>query len=233
MAVKVAKFGGSSVADVIQLRKIKEIIKSDPERRYIVVSAPGKRFSDDIKVTDMLYKCYEIASKDEDFGEIFEKICQRYNEIISELSLDLSLEDEYKKMWTDFKNHMGRDYAASRGEYLNGIILAKYLGYKFIDAAKVIHFDEKGNYDFEVLEAVDLKLAEIDEKCVFESDGYFSEYGVANPFVMEKRPIPMIYPGEETVLKPVKSGDGFVEYDAVDSFAGNVLYFGRMYYRFG
>lgn len=149
MGIKVVKFGGSSLADANQFKKVKNIITSDMERRYVVPSAPGKRFSDDIKVTDMLYKCYEIASKDEDFSEIFEKICHRYNEIIAELSLDLSLEDEYKKMWTDFKNHMGRDYAASRGEYLNGIILAKYLGYKFIDAAKVIHFDEKGNYDDE------------------------------------------------------------------------------------
>ena len=149
MGIKVVKFGGSSLADANQFKKVKNIIKSDVERRYVIPSAPGKRFSDDVKVTDMLYKCYETASKDEDFSGIFQQICRRYNEIIKELAIDLSLEDEYKKIAEGFKNHIGRDYAASRGEYLNGIILAKYLGYEFIDAAKVVHFDEKGNYDEE------------------------------------------------------------------------------------
>ncbi len=149
MGIKVVKFGGSSLADANQFKKVKNIIKADAERRYVIPSAPGKRFSDDIKVTDMLYKCYEIASKEEDFSGIFQQICERYNEIITELKVDLSLEDEYKKIAEGFKNHIGRDYAASRGEYLNGIILAKYLGYEFIDAAKVVHFDEKGNYDEE------------------------------------------------------------------------------------
>ena len=134
MGKKVVKFGGSSLADAKQFKKVAEIIKSDEKRCYVVPSAPGKRFDDDIKVTDMLYSCYEKASKDEDITEIFTIIKNRYNEIIKELNIDLSLEKEFDEISTFLKGKSGRDYAASRGEYLNGIILAKYLGFEFVDA---------------------------------------------------------------------------------------------------
>lgn len=146
MGVKVVKFGGSSLADANQFRKVAEIIKADPERKYVVPSAPGKRFSDDIKVTDMLYTCYEIASKKGDITEQFNKIKERYNEIISDLEITLSLDEEFGVIEHNLKAKSGRDYAASRGEYLNGIILAAYLGYEFIDAAEVIYFDENGSF---------------------------------------------------------------------------------------
>lgn len=146
MGVKVVKFGGSSLADAGQFRKVADIIKSDIKRKYVVPSAPGKRFSKDIKVTDMLYNCYETASKNGDFSGTFSKIKERYNEIISSLGIELSLEHEFAEIEHCLSGKSGRDYAASRGEYLNGIILAAYLGYEFIDAADVIFFDESGSF---------------------------------------------------------------------------------------
>ncbi len=145
--MKVVKFGGSSLADAAQFKKVAEIIHADKDRRYVVPSAPGKRFSDDIKVTDMLYVCYEKALRHENIDADFQKICDRYQGIIDELGLDLSLEQEFFYIKNSFMVRAGRDYAASRGEYLNGIILAKYLGFEFIDAADVIFFKENGSFD--------------------------------------------------------------------------------------
>ncbi|MBP1572533.1 MAG: aspartate kinase [Oscillospiraceae bacterium] len=145
--IKVVKFGGSSLASAEQFMKVASIIKADEARRYVVPSAPGKRFSDDTKVTDMLYGCYDLAAKGKAFDTEFEAIKERYYEIIKGLSLDLSLEDEFATIRACFIGKAGRDYAASRGEYLNGIILANYLGYDFIDSADVIFFDDAGRFD--------------------------------------------------------------------------------------
>lgn len=149
MGVKVVKFGGSSLADANQFRKVANIIKSDDKRRFVVPSAPGKRFSDDIKITDMLYTCYDLARNKQDFSKEFQVIKDRYNGIISDLGIDLSLENEFDIIESSLKARTGRAYAASRGEYLNGIILAKYLGFNFIDAAEVIFFDGTGNFMLE------------------------------------------------------------------------------------
>ena len=144
---KVVKFGGSSLASAEQFKKVGDIIRAEESRRYVVPSAPGKRFSDDTKVTDMLYKCYGSAIKEKKFNDQLEAIKGRYNEIIDGLGLDLSLDSEFDIIRENFGKKIGRDYAASRGEYLNGIIMAKYLGYEFIDAAEVILFDEEGHFD--------------------------------------------------------------------------------------
>lgn len=144
---KVVKFGGSSLASAEQFQKVGNIIRSDKQRRYVVPSAPGKRFKTDTKVTDMLYGCYDLAEADKDFGKELAEIKQRYQEIIDGLGLDLSLEKEFVAIEENFKAKAGSNYAASRGEYLNGIIMAKYLGYEFIDAAEVIFFDGDGSYD--------------------------------------------------------------------------------------
>lgn len=149
MQVKVIKFGGSSLADAEQFKKVADIIHEDPARRYVVPSAPGKRFKDDTKVTDMLYACFEKAMKGEDFDEDFAKIVDRYEAIISGLGLTLDMTKEYDRIKAAFMHQPGRDYAASRGEYLNGIILANYLGFDFIDAASVIFFQDNGSYDSE------------------------------------------------------------------------------------
>jgi len=144
---KVVKFGGSSLASAEQFKKVGEIIRSDSERKLVVPSAPGKRNNKDTKVTDMLYACYETAEKEEDFKGQLKAIKARYEEIINGLSLTLSLDSEFKKIEANFKKKAGKDYAASRGEYLNGIIMAHYLKYTFIDAAEVIFFDENGDFD--------------------------------------------------------------------------------------
>ena len=144
---KVVKFGGSSLASADQFKKVGNIIRADLERKFVVPSAPGKRYSSDTKVTDMLYGCYDLADKDKDFSAELNAIKARYQEIIDGLELDLSLEDEFAVLEKNFKEKAGKDYAASRGEYLNGIIMAAYLGYEFVDAAEVIRFYENGEFD--------------------------------------------------------------------------------------
>ena len=144
---KVVKFGGSSLASAEQFKKVSDIIHSDRERRYVVPSAPGKRFPEDTKVTDMLYACYDLAETDQDFEEALLAIEMRYNEIIQGLGLSLCLEEEFETIRKNFREKAGSNYAASRGEYLNGIILAAYLDFTFIDAAEVICFDEEGVFD--------------------------------------------------------------------------------------
>ncbi|MDO4299266.1 MAG: aspartate kinase [Lachnospiraceae bacterium] len=146
---KVVKFGGSSLASAEQFRKVGEIIHADRDRRYVVPSAPGKRFSGDTKVTDMLYDCYNTASASSDISAKINAIHARYQEIIDGLGLELSLDDEFQEIKAAFENQAGSDYAASRGEYLNGIVMAAYLGYEFVDAAEVICFDEDGVFDDE------------------------------------------------------------------------------------
>ncbi len=147
--VKVVKFGGSSLASAEQFKKVGNIIRADESRKYVVPSAPGKRFSDDIKVTDMLYKCYAEAEEGKNFDKTLKAIKDRYNEIIKGLGLKITLDEQFETIKKNFAARVGKDYAASRGEYLNGIIMAEYLGYEFIDAATVICFDKNGEFDSE------------------------------------------------------------------------------------
>ena len=146
---KVVKFGGSSLASAEQFKKVGEIIHAEKERKFVVPSAPGKRDPDDTKVTDMLYACYALAEEGKDFKAELQAIKERYQEIIDGLELNLSLEDEFKIIEKNFKEKAGDNYAASRGEYLNGIIMATYLGFEFVDAAEVILFDQNGEFDSE------------------------------------------------------------------------------------
>lgn len=164
--VKVVKFGGSSLASAEQFAKVGDIIRADETRKYVVPSAPGKRNSKDTKVTDMLYACYALAEAGEDFRVALMKIKDRYDSIINGLQLTLSLEEEFKNISAQFKAKVGTDYAASRGEYLNGIIMAKYLGYDFVDAAEVIFFDENGIFDAEKTDKVLSKRLEQTEAAV-------------------------------------------------------------------
>ena len=145
--INVVKFGGRSLASAEQFAKVGKIIRSDAERKYVIPSAPGKRNDKDTKVTDMLYACYALAEQEEDFRVQLMKIKERYDSIINGLNLKLSLEEEFKKIAENFKEKVGVDYAASRGEYLNGLIMANYLGYEFVDPAEAIFFDENGEFD--------------------------------------------------------------------------------------
>lgn len=149
MRIKVAKFGGSSLADVEHFRQVEKIVRADPDRRFVIVSAPGKRFSADTKVTDMLYACYEKIRNGQNIDEIFSKICERYNSIIEGLGLDFNISGALEYVKNAMLHHSGEDFAASRGEYLNGMILAKYLGFDFIDAENVIFFKNDGTFDEE------------------------------------------------------------------------------------
>lgn len=167
MANKVVKFGGSSLADAEQFRKVAAIIKSDSKRRYVVPSAPGKRFSEDIKVTDMLYKCCELAGSGVDFTDDFQMIKDRYNGIIADLGININLDAEFDTITSELKNRPARDYAASRGEFLNGKILAAYLGFNFVDAADVIVFDTKGRLLLdETVKAVRSRLKGLDNAVI-------------------------------------------------------------------
>ena len=149
MKVKVVKFGGSSLADAEHFKQVASIIKADSQRRYVVPSAPGKRFKEDIKVTDMLYECYEKIRNHESIDEIYAKISERYNSIIAGLGLDFDISGELEYVKSAMMHRSGRDFAASRGEYLNSLILAKYLKFDFVDAENVIYFKDNGTLDEE------------------------------------------------------------------------------------
>ncbi|MDL2258234.1 aspartate kinase [Eubacteriales bacterium OttesenSCG-928-K08] len=150
MKVKVAKFGGSSLADAAQFRKVKAIMDADPQRIFLVPSAPGKRSYKDEKITDLLYKCQKLAAVGEHFEEIFDVIAERYIEIAHELELEIDIRKHLQIVWSKIKNGASADYAASRGEYLSGLLLADYIGFEFVDAATIVRFDENGKFDSEV-----------------------------------------------------------------------------------
>ena len=147
--IYVAKFGGSSLANAAQMRKVKDIVLADERRRYVVPSAPGKRSDNDIKVTDMLYDFKSCAESGVGVEDAFEKIKRRYVQIRNDLKLEIKIEDYLDEVKKDVLNGASNDYTASRGEYLNGLLLADYLGYEFVDAADVIFFDENDELDVE------------------------------------------------------------------------------------
>lgn len=146
MGLIVAKFGGTSLADSFQLEKVKKIIESNPDRRYVVPSAPGKRFSEDNKVTDLLYLCKTHIEHNVPFDQVFQVICDRYISIAYNLKLNIDLQPYFNEIRQNMINGESADYIASRGEFLNGLLLSKYLGFEFIDSKDVIHFDERGRF---------------------------------------------------------------------------------------
>ena len=147
--VKTVKFGGSSLADAAQFQKVKDIILSDPSRRYVVVSAPGKRYKGDDKITDLLYECQSLAKSGASFSHVFGRIERRYLQIRDRLGLKTDIESKLSDIYHVIENGTSPDYAASRGEYLNALLMADYLGYPFVDAAELICFHEDGSYDDE------------------------------------------------------------------------------------
>ncbi|MDD6042971.1 MAG: aspartate kinase [Eubacteriaceae bacterium] len=144
MGLKVAKFGGSSVADGIQLTKIKDIIQADPEKRYIVVSAPGKRFDGDSKITDLLYLCKTHMEHNLPYEQIFQVIEDRFVAVALNLGVDTDLQSHFDVIRDQLKSGCSADYIASRGEYLNAVLIAAFLGFDFVDAEGLIRFDSRG-----------------------------------------------------------------------------------------
>ena len=161
MGLKVAKFGGSSVADALQIEKIKNIIENDGDIRYVVVSAPGKRFSDDSKVTDLLYLCKTHIEHKIPYQQIFQVIRDRFMAVKVNLGVDVNLSSEFEEIQKNLEEGASADYIASRGEYLNAMIIAAYLGYDFVDAASMVRFDDKGRFMEELTNTeIKKKLAE-------------------------------------------------------------------------
>lgn len=147
MGIKVAKFGGTSVADAIQLEKVKNIVLSDPERRYVVVSAPGKRYQEDNKVTDLLYLVKTHIEHNVPYDQVFQVIADRFTSIAANLRVDVhKIMEELDQIKTNLKDNVTADYIASRGEYLTAMIMAEYLGFDFVDTAGLVLFDKKGRY---------------------------------------------------------------------------------------
>ena len=146
MGVKVAKFGGSSVADALQIGKIKNIIENDADIHYLVVSAPGKRFSDDSKVTDLLYLCKAHIEHNLPYQQIFQVICDRFMAVEVNLGVSVGLKEEFEEIRKNLEAGSSADYIASRGEHLNAMLIAAYLGFDFVDSSRIIRFDEKGRF---------------------------------------------------------------------------------------
>ena len=150
----VAKFGGSSLSNGDHFQKVKEIVTSDERISFVIPSAPGKRFDNDEKVTDLLYECYAASSAGESIDDLFDSVTSRYDSIIADLGIDLDLTEEYTHIKWAIMHHAGRDYAASRGEYLNGIILAAFLDFDFVDPAPYIKFADDGLFESEITDSL-------------------------------------------------------------------------------
>ncbi|NFH91386.1 aspartate kinase [Clostridium botulinum] len=163
----ITKFGGSSLADAVQFRKVKNIITANKSRKYIVPSAPGKRTSKDSKITDLLYLCHSHINAGISLDDVFDHVKKRYIGIVTDLELDLNIQSHLDIIKKDLEEGASNDYAASRGEYLNAIILSKYLGFEFVDAKDVIKFNTDGclNYN-ETLTLLKEKLSSIDKAVI-------------------------------------------------------------------
>ena len=145
----VTKFGGSSLADAGQFRKVKDILLLDEARQYVIPSAPGRRFKDDDKVTDLLYRCHKQKSAGEDYQDTFDLIAARYMDIAEELGLHVDLGAALDEVNEKIDAGANADYCASRGEYLNGLLLADFMGWRFMDAAEAVKFTADGAFDAE------------------------------------------------------------------------------------
>ena len=146
MGIKVAKFGGSSAADVIQIRKLKEIIEKDPDRKYVIVSAPGKRFEEDNKMTDLLYLCYTHLEHNLPYDQLLQVVQDRFTSTAINLGAPINFSEDFEEIRKKANEGCSKDYMASRGEYLSAKLIASYLGYDFVDTAGLILFDEKGKF---------------------------------------------------------------------------------------
>lgn len=174
MGIKVAKFGGSSVADAIQLAKTKDIILADPERRYVVVSAPGKRYNEDNKITDLLYLLKTHMEHNLPYEQVFQVICDRFTAMALNLGAQVDLTKEFAAIIEKMRAGASADYIASRGEYLNAMITAAYLGFDFVDAAVMVHFDENGKFLAEETNESIRKTLKNHEKAVIP--GFYGAY---------------------------------------------------------
>ncbi len=148
--LKVLKFGGSSMADAKQFEKVKSIVQADPSRKVVIVSAAGKRFSDDHKLTDLLYLCHAHLKYGVACDSVFDMIRSRYMEIRDELGLKTDLESEFDALRKKMDKGISQDELVSRGEYFAARLMADYLGYDFLDSELWLRFKLDGTVDQEV-----------------------------------------------------------------------------------
>ncbi len=180
--IKVAKFGGTSMADASAITRSANIIKAEESRRYVVVSAPGKRFSQDTKVTDMLYACCHELELDGTCEDTFSKIRERFIGICADLGLTLDITPYLDKVKEGIYKYRSTSYCASRGEYLSGVIMAAALGYEFVDAADVVVFTCDGEFDAaSTRSALQAKLADTPRAVI---PGFYGadEHGTVHTF---------------------------------------------------
>lgn len=147
--IKITKFGGSSVADATQFKKVKGIIESDQSRKFVVVSASGRKHKEDNKVTDLLYLCEAHLKYSVDCTSLFDMIVERYVSIKNELGLSFPIEKDLDELRAQLDKNISTDYLVSRGEYLTAKLMAEYLGFPFIDAKDIITFYYDGKVDYE------------------------------------------------------------------------------------
>ncbi|MBE5743395.1 MAG: aspartate kinase [Clostridiales bacterium] len=172
--IKVVKFGGSSVASSTQFEKVKNIVLSDPKRKIVVVSAPGKRRKEDNKITDMLYLLSSHVKYNIDASSLIATIAERYEEIKTELNLGVDIKREFEIIMENVKKGAGEEYIVSRGEYLSAKLMASYLGYTFVDAQDVVKFNYDGTLNEELTaEATKSKFEEVGNMVV---PGFYGAY---------------------------------------------------------
>ncbi len=174
MGIKVVKFGGSSLCDAEHFKKVREIVLDDPARCYVVPSAPGKRFDGDEKVTDLLYRCYRMVELNQSHEEVFARIADRYLSIVDELGIDFDMRPILSETCDAIRRRRSVDFAASRGEYLCGIVLAKYLGWDFIDPVDVIKFDRRGAFAAESANEMLMRAMKAHPRAVIP--GFYGSY---------------------------------------------------------
>ena len=145
----VVKFGGSSLSDAAQFRKVRDIIRMDPRRCYVVPSAPGRRFPEDEKITDLLYRTYRARKNGENIEPIFQRVRERYLSIAEKLGLSFPIDRELDEVNRLIREGASEDFCASRGEYLNGLLLSDYLDFAFLDPKDLVFFNDDGTFDSE------------------------------------------------------------------------------------
>ena len=185
MSIKVLKFGGSSVADATQIRKIREIIEADTDRRYVVVSAPGKRYSGDSKITDLLIMLKAVIDNNIPYEPLLAPIKERYTSIAAELGADADLDHEFDEIRKNLKNGCSGNYIVSRGEYLSARLIAAYLGWDLLDTKDLILFDNKGRLLVdETNEALSAALKEHERAVI---PGFYGSYAATGDICLFSR----------------------------------------------
>ncbi len=171
MSIKVCKFGGTSMAHYKTILQVEKIINSDLSRKIVIVSAPGKRVESDPKITDTLYKCFEEKTETGSCRKSFNIIRDRFNEIVEDFKLTIKMNEILDKIEFNIDNSLTADYAASRGEYLTGLVMAEILNYEFLDPAEVIMFDSNGQFDSELTN--DMITNRLSEKSCVVVPGFY------------------------------------------------------------